>query len=36
MVKTEEGRTAGEETATPCEYDFGDGILFHRTSKNTK
>jgi len=33
MVKTVEGRTAGGETATPCEYDFGDGILFHRNPK---
>jgi len=36
MVKTLEGRTAGGETVTPCEYDFGDVILFHHNPKNTK
>jgi hypothetical protein len=36
MVKTAEGRTARGETATLSEYDFGDGILFHRKPENTK
>jgi hypothetical protein len=36
MVKTVEGGTAGGETVTPCEYDFGDRLLFHRNPKNTK